>query len=369
MMKLNKIILTNLNGNNNTSNNLINSNVNINANGKLTHNNTKTNTKENSKMNSAKNSKKSNFEISSNLLIQQPRIRGNGDQYATKQKIIFNFPTAQNAFIPAQSNTPNGKPPIQRELNFNTMPNMLPLYQNQILPPSQFPFPNPNQKYPQQQPFIQPQFFPQTQYPMTMPNFAIQNEVRRQPPNTKPLQSQNTMKEDTKKIIIDNIIMGKDKRTTLMLRNIPNKYTLANVVEEINQTFWAKFDYVNLPIDYERKLNLGYAFVNFVDPFHIILFYELYHNRKWSKYHSDKKMDMTYADKQGKKDINCKDEQTYYAIEDRRFNFSQLTPKLEIPICHLEFFKKIYVNSVCVVDDKNGLYNDKCFVVKHFGKK
>ena len=173
----------------------------------------------------------------------------------------------------------------------------------------------------------------------------------------------------SKKIIIDDIIIGKEKRTTLMLRNIPNKYSLSNVVEEINSSFWGKYDYINLPIDYERKLNLGYAFINFVDPMHIILFYETYHMKKWSKYRSDKKMDMTYADKQGKKDINCKDEQTYFAIEDKRFNFNTLVPKIEIPYSHLDFFKKIYPNSVCVVEDRHGIYNDKCFVVKSLGKK
>ena len=173
-----------------------------------------------------------------------------------------------------------------------------------------------------------------------------------------------------KKIILDDILIGNEKRTTLMLRNIPNKYTLTNLVEEINSSFWGKYDYVNLPIDYERKLNLGYGFINFVDPLHIILFYETYHMKKWNKYKSDKKMDMTYADKQGKKDINAKDEQTYFAVEDKRFNFSSLSPKLEIPIRHLDFFKKIYPNSVCVViEDKHPIYNDKVFVVKNIGKK
>ena len=47
--------------------------------------------------------------------------------------------------------------------------------------------------------------------------------------------------------------MGKDKRTTIMLRNIPNKYTLANLVEEINNLYLGKIDYINLPIDYEVK--------------------------------------------------------------------------------------------------------------------
>ena len=182
--------------------------------------------------------------------------------------------------------------------------------------------------------------------------------------------STNTNSTLSKKIVIDDIITGKEKRTTLMLRNIPNKYTLSNLVEELNPSFWGKFDYINLPIDYDRKLNLGYAFINFVDPMHIILFYETYKLKKWTKYRSDKKMDMTYADKQGKKDINCKDEQTYFAENDKRFNFNTLQLKIEIPISHLDFFKKIYVNSVCVVQqDKHPIYNDKCFIVKSFGKK
>ena len=180
----------------------------------------------------------------------------------------------------------------------------------------------------------------------------------------------NTSSNLSKKINIDDIITGKEKRTTLMLRNIPNKYTLNNLVEEINPSFWGKFDYINLPIDYDRKLNLGYAFINFVDPMHIILFYETYRLKKWTKYRSDKKMDMTYADKQGKKDINCKDEQTYFAENDKRFNFTTLQLKIEIPVSYLDFFKKIYTNSVCVVQqDKHPIYNDKCFIVKSFGKK
>ncbi len=190
-----------------------------------------------------------------------------------------------------------------------------------------------------------------------MPNFNPMNIIK----------NQNQLND--KKIKIEDIIIGKEKRTTLMLRNIPNKYTLNNVVDEIDRSFWGKYDYINLPIDYERKLNLGYAFINFVDPMHIILFYENYHLKKWSKYKSDKKMDMTYADKQGKKDINCKDDQTYFAIEDKRFVFNSLQPKIEIPVSYLNFFRKIYPNSVCVIEDKNGFYNDKYFVVKHLGKK
>ena len=186
--------------------------------------------------------------------------------------------------------------------------------------------------------------------------------------NNKNTKNTKLNEKENKKIIINNIIIGQEKRTTLMLRNIPNKYTLKNIVEEIDSSFWGKYDYINLPIDYERKLNLGYAFINFVDPLHIILFYETYHDKKWQKYKSEKKMDMNYAIKQGKKDINCQDEQTYFAVKDDRFNFSSLKPKIEIPICYLDFFKKIHPNSVCIIEDKYSIYQDKCFYVKYMKK-
>lgn len=61
------------------------------------------------------------------------------------------------------------------------------------------------------------------------------------------------------KINLDNIIILKDQRTTLMLRNIPNKYTLNNLVDEIvnnSPSFAGKFDYINLPVDYEVRIIL-----------------------------------------------------------------------------------------------------------------
>jgi hypothetical protein len=90
------------------------------------------------------------------------------------------------------------------------------------------------------------------------------------------------------KINLENILMGKDKRTFLMIRNVPNRYSLSNIVDEINTNFMGKYDYINLPIDQETKKNLGYAFINFVDPLHIVLFYDTYFNKKWNKYRSDK---------------------------------------------------------------------------------
>jgi len=201
-------------------------------------------------------------------------------------------------------------------------------------------------------------------YNKNMNNMNINNK------NTKISNTNNnkTNEKEKQKIDIIEIISGKDKRTTLMLRNIPNKYKLNDLVKEIDKSFWGKYDYINLPIDYERKLNLGYAFINFVDPLHIILFYETYHNKRWNLYKSDKKMDMTYADKQGKKDINCKDEQTYYAQYDNRFNFKSLNPKIQIPLKYLDYFRKIFPKSVCI-EEKCPIYQNPCFQVLNLGKK
>mmetsp|Transcript_48597 Transcript_48597/g.113807 ORF Transcript_48597/g.113807 Transcript_48597/m.113807 type:complete len:216 (-) Transcript_48597:77-724(-) len=51
--------------------------------------------------------------------------------------------------------------------------------------------------------------------------------------------------------------------TTVMLRNIPNKYTRDMLVKQLEQNFKGQFDYVYLPIDFKNRCNVGYAFINF----------------------------------------------------------------------------------------------------------
>lgn len=60
---------------------------------------------------------------------------------------------------------------------------------------------------------------------------------------------------DQKSIIVENILSGKDKRTTIMLRNIPLKYTISNLVDELNSQFAGKFDFVNMPINLDVRYN------------------------------------------------------------------------------------------------------------------
>jgi len=54
--------------------------------------------------------------------------------------------------------------------------------------------------------------------------------------------------------------------TTVMLRHIPNRYTRDMLVQRLNKTFTGQFDFVYLPIDFNSKRNVGYAFINFRTP-------------------------------------------------------------------------------------------------------
>mmetsp|Transcript_28161 Transcript_28161/g.81571 ORF Transcript_28161/g.81571 Transcript_28161/m.81571 type:complete len:437 (+) Transcript_28161:90-1400(+) len=56
-------------------------------------------------------------------------------------------------------------------------------------------------------------------------------------------------------------------RTTVMLRNIPNNYTRAMLLELLDQRGLAgRYDFVYLPFDFKTQVGLGFAFVNMLTP-------------------------------------------------------------------------------------------------------
>lgn len=66
--------------------------------------------------------------------------------------------------------------------------------------------------------------------------------------------------------------------TTVMLRNIPNKYTRDMLVKRLNEDFLGQYDFVYLPIDFNNKCNVGYGFINFTSTNACELFVNMFHN-------------------------------------------------------------------------------------------
>lgn len=102
-------------------------------------------------------------------------------------------------------------------------------------------------------------------------------------------------------LLIENVISGVDCRTTLMIRNIPNKYTQQMLLNEINRHHHGRYDFFYLPIDFKNKCNMGYAFLNFMEPSAIISFHQEFNQQKWSNFNSEKVCAISYARLQGKK--------------------------------------------------------------------
>ncbi|KAH8048535.1 RNA binding-protein [Aureococcus anophagefferens] len=93
---------------------------------------------------------------------------------------------------------------------------------------------------------------------------------------------------------------GGDARTTLMVRNIPNKYTQKAVLEELDVKFANTYDFFYLPIDFKNKCNVGYAFINLVVSKDALRLFKEFNGRRWTCFRSGKVCAITYARIQGK---------------------------------------------------------------------
>ena len=136
-------------------------------------------------------------------------------------------------------------------------------------------------------------------YPPQISAAAFYPEVR----SSKGMRKKNPETESSKvlyAINLEDILNKKDSRTTIMIKNIPNKYNQKMLLKKIDGNHKRLYDFFYLPIDFKNKCNVGYAFINFVNPLYILKFYEEFNAHKWEKFNSEKICQLTYARIQGK---------------------------------------------------------------------
>ncbi|KAF2172753.1 hypothetical protein M409DRAFT_16718 [Zasmidium cellare ATCC 36951] len=89
---------------------------------------------------------------------------------------------------------------------------------------------------------------------------------------------------DNQEVSVARISNGQDVRTTVMIRNVPNEWTCEDMKTAVDAVSFGKYDFAYLRIDFERNLNVGYGFVNFIDAESIIPFLQHYHSRDWNQH-------------------------------------------------------------------------------------
>ena len=144
-----------------------------------------------------------------------------------------------------------------------------------------------------------------TKQNMILQNFNYQNFIN--------FDNQNLNNPVLKKIInknnlidITNIKLGLEKRTTIRMMNIPTHFNTCELSAAIDKRFNIDskkenrtYNYIYVPGSMKStSKNIGFAFINFVHPLHIIKFYEFYHKRNLRTFKSNKICLITFADKQ-----------------------------------------------------------------------
>lgn len=109
--------------------------------------------------------------------------------------------------------------------------------------------------------------------------------------------------EDAFKLEPSRIVEGRDQRTTVMIKNIPNKYTQKMLLERLDVRHAGRYDFFYLPIDLKNNCNVGYAFINMSDPIYIVPLFKDLSGKKWERFNSEKICVLTYGRIQGKEKL------------------------------------------------------------------
>jgi hypothetical protein len=154
------------------------------------------------------------------------------------------------------------------------------------------------------------------------------------------------------KIDIKKILSLEDRRTTLMIKNIPNKFQRDLILKTINKNFKGTYDLFILPTDVNGYKNFGYSFINFTTSYYIPYFYFLFHQRKWPNTNSQKICEITYSKIQGRNGLlsHYQSKITFINKEVKKLDNDN---KYIIPNEYYDLFNSIYPNYIV---EKNKTY-------------
>ncbi|KAF1974553.1 hypothetical protein BU23DRAFT_461479 [Bimuria novae-zelandiae CBS 107.79] len=101
------------------------------------------------------------------------------------------------------------------------------------------------------------------------------------------------------KVFRERIEAGIDVRTTIMLRNIPNKLDWMTLKALLDRVCFGTYDFIYLRIDFASGHNVGYAFINFCDVKGMLAMLDQVEHRGWPGFRSSKNAELSYATIQG----------------------------------------------------------------------
>ena len=126
----------------------------------------------------------------------------------------------------------------------------------------------------------------------------------------------NTKRND---VIMNRMISSTDSRTTLMLKNIPNRYTQKMMIDYLNETHFGEYNFLYLRMDYENHCNVGYAFINMVNLSTAATLVERIEGKSWPRFNSNKIGQVTYAEIQGIQALITKFESSDVMQQDEKY--------------------------------------------------
>ena len=165
--------------------------------------------------------------------------------------------------------------------------------------------------------------------------------------NTIIIKNNSNKKTSEKKfdlnIDIKRVIYLEDRRTTLMIKNIPNKFQRDAILNIIDQNFKGLYDLFILPTDAKGYKNFGYSFINFINCYYIPYFYYLFNNKKWPSTNSQKVCEITYSKVQGRNSLlsHYSNKITFKNSEVKKINVNS---KFIIPNEYYNIFNSAFPN-------------------------